>query len=116
MNEPSVRVLLRRALLVVGVVLLGIWLFAWGDAWLFRLVHGGAFRNTRTRSGSIEVARATREQARTSGVIGRIEIPRLSLSALVLEGTGTMALERGVGHVKGTAFPGESGNVALAGH
>jgi sortase A len=34
----------------------------------------------------------------------------------VIEGIESRALRRAVGHVPGTAFPGEAGNVVLAGH
>jgi sortase A len=45
-----------------------------------------------------------------------LAIPRLSLVAVVLQGTDVRTLRRGVGHIEDTAFPGEPGNVALAGH
>ncbi len=51
-----------------------------------------------------------------SGVFGRIEIPRLGISALIAQGTEPAQLERAVGHIATTAFPGQSGNCALAGH
>jgi sortase A len=35
---------------------------------------------------------------------------------MVLEGDSAHTLTRGVGHIPGTALPGESGNVGLAGH
>jgi sortase A len=50
------------------------------------------------------------------GLIGRIEIPRLGLAAIVREGTDRRTLERAVGHVPGTALPGQNGNVCLAAH
>ncbi len=50
------------------------------------------------------------------GLIGRIEIPRLELSALVFEGDDSKTLGRAVGHIPGTPLPGQSGNVALSGH
>lgn len=50
------------------------------------------------------------------GLIGSIEVPRLGLSAAIFEGTSTTTLRRAVGHISATALPGESGNVALAGH
>jgi sortase A len=53
---------------------------------------------------------------RTSEVVGRLEIPRLNLSAMVREGANERTLSRAVGHIPGTAFPGALGNVALAGH
>lgn len=49
-------------------------------------------------------------------VIGRIEIPRLGISAAIAEGTEPAVLDRAVGHFVSTALPGEPGNFALAGH
>jgi sortase A len=50
------------------------------------------------------------------GLIGRIDIPRLGVSAIVIEGDGTTTLRRAVGHIPGTALPGEPGNVGISGH
>jgi len=49
-------------------------------------------------------------------LIGRLEIPRLGVSVMVLEGDDAQVLKKGVGHVPSTAFPGSAGNVVLAGH
>jgi sortase A len=54
--------------------------------------------------------------ADADGLIGRIEIPRLLLSAVVVEGVDKTTLRRAVGHIPGTALPGHPGNVGLAGH
>jgi sortase A len=54
--------------------------------------------------------------AATHGLIGRIEIPSLQLSVMVMEGIGRTTLRRGIGHIPGTALPGQPGNVGLAGH
>jgi len=52
-----------------------------------------------------------------SGItIGRIEIPAVGLATRVLEGDDAGTLRLGVGHIPGTAVPGPSGNVGLAGH
>ncbi len=57
------------------------------------------------------------KQAMKKGdVLGRIEIPRIGLSVAILEGTGWQTLEHGVGHMEGTALPGDPGNVGIAGH
>jgi sortase A len=48
--------------------------------------------------------------------IGRIEISRIGVAAIIVEGTSGRSLRRAVGHIPGTALPGESGNVAIAGH
>ena len=50
------------------------------------------------------------------GVIGELEVPRLKLRAIVVQGDSEKVLRRAVGHLPETALPGEAGNVALAGH
>ncbi len=50
------------------------------------------------------------------GLIGRLEIPRLGLSAILIEGDDPKTLRRAVGHIPGTPLPGQPGNVALTGH
>lgn len=49
-------------------------------------------------------------------VLGRIEIARVGISSLVLEGVAGSTLRRGVGHVPGTALARPAGNIGLAGH
>lgn len=53
---------------------------------------------------------------REGDVLGRIEIPRIGVSVAVLQGTTWRTLRLGVGHIKGTALPGEPGNIGIAGH
>lgn len=48
--------------------------------------------------------------------IGRIEIPRLSVSVVIRAGSDARTLSLAVGHIPGTALPGEIGNIGLAGH
>jgi sortase A len=50
------------------------------------------------------------------GVVGRLEIPRLGVSVMVVEGVDDSDLNLAVGHIPGTALPGQSGNVGIAGH
>ena len=49
-------------------------------------------------------------------VLGRVEIARLGVRAIVREGVDEGTLRVAVGHIPGTARPGEPGNVGLAGH
>jgi sortase A len=49
-------------------------------------------------------------------VIGEIQVPRVGLSAIVVQGDSSANLRRAVAHISQSALPGESGNVALAGH
>lgn len=49
-------------------------------------------------------------------LVGQVEIPKLHLSAVVFQGTSDGILAKGVGHLDASAFPGQEGNVVLAGH
>ena len=46
----------------------------------------------------------------------RIDIPKIGLDEIVVEGVGVEELKQGVGHYPDTKLPGEKGNAALAGH
>ena len=46
----------------------------------------------------------------------RLRIRKLDLDVLVVEGTTPAALRAGAGHYVGTPWPGEKGNVGIAGH
>jgi sortase A len=54
--------------------------------------------------------------APAAGLIGRLDIPRLGLSVIVIEGVRAATLRRAVGHIPGTALPGQQGNVGISGH
>ncbi len=45
-----------------------------------------------------------------------IQIPKIGLNQVVVEGTGEDDLSKGPGHYLGTPLPGEEGNVGIAGH
>ena len=110
---------LGRVLLLIGSGLLVWWLWVTVDGLAFQAVVARRLealdRPIRARA-LVKVATATRREADESGILGRIEVPRLKLSAPIIEGTTGRALRRGVGHVENTAYPGERGNVGLAGH
>lgn len=57
-----------------------------------------------------------RKAAAEYSEFGRLEIPKLRVRARVADGTDPRTLERAVGHIAGTAFPGDAGNVGLAAH
>ena len=53
---------------------------------------------------------------RSGEPVGRIEIPRLHLSVMILEGASPMILRVAAGHINGTALPGTKGNIGIAAH
>jgi len=62
------------------------------------------------------LAREARRTARTGDPIGRIDIPKIGASFVVVQGTDTASLRKGPGHYPDTTFPGLGGTVAIAGH
>jgi sortase A len=52
----------------------------------------------------------------TDSPLAVLRIPKIRLEVPVLGGTDDFELNRAVGHIQGTARPGESGNVGIAGH
>ncbi|HEY8002307.1 MAG: class E sortase [Vicinamibacteria bacterium] len=56
------------------------------------------------------------DQVKTGQGIGRIEIPSIDLSIVVVQGTDTASLQKGPGHYPETAFPGQGRTIGIAGH
>ena len=81
----------------------------------FHLVRG-AVKRRKARAPADQVGRFRAEATTAGGLIGRLEIIRLALSVIVIEGTGATTLRRAAGHIAGTALPGEPGNVGISGH
>jgi sortase A len=61
-------------------------------------------------------ARALGRRTGPGNALGRLRIPAIGLSAVVVEGTGAGDLRKGPGHYAGTPLPGQHGTVAIAGH
>ncbi len=62
------------------------------------------------------LARALRRTAERGDAVGRIRIPRIGASYVVVDGTDTASLRKGPGIYDDTPFPGAPGTVAIAGH
>lgn len=60
-------------------------------------------------------ARALAEVDRNAA-LGRLDIPSIRVSVIVLPGVDAVCLNGGVGHIPGTPRPGEAGNIGIAGH
>jgi sortase A len=48
--------------------------------------------------------------------VGVIEIPKIGLARVIVQGVAKPDLKKGPGHYSGTALPGQPGNAAIAGH
>jgi sortase A len=106
----------QRVLLAGGVLLLAYCAYVLVDARIFQQGERRELERLLTvRQETNGGVRQTVPSA-AAGLIGRIEIPRLGLSAIVMEGIGAKTLRRAVGHIPGTALPGQPGNVGISGH
>ena len=104
---------LERALFAVAAVLLGWYVVQQVSTAYYQAVSSRELETIRMSTPTIIPARTTLP---IGALVGRIDIPRLAVSAIVREGDDTSTLRRSVGHIPHTAFPGEPGNSGLAGH
>jgi sortase A len=117
-----------KLLICLGVVLLLFTAYLlWGTS-LFEASHQHALRQQFEHE--LSKARAGGSPSPYSGVrsavpgdvpaegqpVGILQIPKIGLDKVVVEGTGTNDLREGPGHYSGTPLPGQPGNSAIAGH
>ena len=109
----------------VAVLMLGYCGLVLADSWHFQKAERRQFEQLlhdrrETSDARIRASSSTSSgvwpMAAAGGLIGRIEIPRLGLSVIVVEGVDRLILRRSVGHIPGTALPGQPGNVGISGH
>jgi sortase A len=94
--------------LIVGLLALGYAAYVVGDAHAYQAYEQSKFENMSIKEPAAPLVEG--------GVIGEIQVPRLQLKAIVVQGDSHTILRRAVGHISETALPGTPGNVVLAGH
>jgi len=94
--------------LAIGLLALGYAGFVFADSHAYQALEMKKFK----QAGRLLEPRNLVE----GDVIGEIQVPRLRLNAMVVQGDSPASLRRAVGHLIKSALPGEWGNVALAGH
>ncbi len=118
---------LERVLLLVGVALLACCAFVLWDAAAFQrqqelqlqaLMRDQPPPRSAARIAPRPLSAAAEEPSPVAvgDLIGRIDIARLGLSVIVVEGVDNRTLRRAAGHIPGTELPGRPGNVGIAGH
>jgi len=116
MKRSTVR-WLRRVLLIAGASLLAYCAFVLIDAWRFQRQGERLLTSIPAAPAVQGIPSAPPAKAPSKGEpIGRMEIPRLDVSVIVAEGSDERVLRRAVGHIPGTALPGQAGNTVFAGH
>ena len=123
---------LERALLVVAIVCLGYYGWVSAETMLYQasenraldaLLSGDASSDASPLEARKPASRPATRSPRSQRVplaagttVGRIEIPRLGVTAVIKAGSDSRTLRLAVGHIPGTALPSQPGNVGLAGH
>jgi sortase A len=124
MNRQDALRWIERGLLTVGVVL---------GAWCAAVLVEAQFHQAVPISGQLTVTQvavpvlpgdagsAARHAAAPSApaagsLIARLQAPSVAMTTNVLEGSDDGTLSRGAGHIEDTPFPGQPGNIGIAGH
>ena len=100
---------LSRVFVVLGLIALGYVVYVAIDASRYQAI-------ARARLAEAPPAVATALAPADGDPIGDLEIPRVGLSTVVVQGESQTTLRRAAGHLVETALPGDPGNVVLAGH
>src|SRR5580700_10732443 len=102
-RQPLSRILrwAQYILFAAGAAMLAYCGFLATDTWMFQNRERQQLERQLAAGpgGLAQTSRFAPPPAVTGGPIGRIEIPRLGLSAIVIEGTDTITLRRAVGHI-----------------
>jgi len=109
--SPALTHILRGAcnfLLIFGILAVGYAGFTFADSHAYQASEMKKFKQAGHLSEPHNLAEGD--------VMGELQVPRLGLDAIVVQGDSLAALRRAVGHLSKSALPGEWGNVVLAGH
>jgi len=113
----------QRVVATLGISLLVYCGSVWVDAWNFQRAERARFLGLlANRSAALGAGQPTRvvrgatPPPASGGLLGRMDISRLGISVIVLEGAGRTTLRRAAGHISGTALPGQRGNIGISGH
>jgi sortase A len=137
-NLKTASIVFERCLLVAGGILLAIWLLAFLDGrissrfalWNFANAQAAAVTNhdpakSGDSTGTVDFSlwAEKRIQAYKDSLLiasslpeAVLQIDKVKIRVPVFEGTDDLTLNRGVGRIAGTAMPGATGNIGIAGH
>jgi sortase A len=118
MRQPLTQLLQwgRRLLLVCAGLLLGYCGYVLADARIFQYGESRTLERQLHDEHTFPNSSPGLVTIAAGGLIGRLEIPRLGLSVIVIEGEDRSTLRRAAGHISGTALPGQAGNVGISAH
>lgn len=105
----------QYAFALTGLLALGYCAATWIGVKLYQNREARRFRQEAARHAAPPRS-AAHAVPKDGAVLARIEIPRVGLAVMIVEGVKDGDLRRAVGHIPGTSLPGEPGNIGIAGH
>jgi sortase A len=102
---------IANVLLLAGATAVGIWACSWLSLTIWQSWQSRKFDQRRATPQT-----QAQPHIANGSIVGRLAIPRLRVRAMVREGDSDRTLSIALGHITGTAFPGQKGNVGIAGH
>lgn len=85
----------------------------------YQILHSNiqAERSLKEAKGVVEVqVDETTFEAFDGEVVGLLSLPKIESELAIVEGTDPGELAKGVGHYKGSFYPGQGGQIVLSGH
>jgi sortase A len=105
---------------VVALASIGFCSVAYGSAAIHQARQKAVLEALRANAAApgqlVSASQTSNSKVANNVLLGLIEIPRLDTASIVEEGVETSTLWKAVGHIPGTALPGERGNAVLAAH
>ena len=113
--------LAARLCLWAGSLLLAFWLVPSLYGMLFARIELSRFQSIHPETiswapGRVAAYRKVLREVAFPSPLAVLRMRSVSLEVPVLEGTSQIILNRGAGHLTGTAEPGSKGNIVIAGH
>jgi sortase A len=90
--------MIRKFLLLIGFACLGLYIFFTFQAWVHQVELESQLYRPRVAAAAVKLG------LKEGDLFGRLEIPRLNMSVMVMEGVSSGTLRLGAGHIPGTVM------------
>lgn len=111
----SARIASRRSISVL-LILLGVALLSYVGIQYWGMYHSQQVLQAQWEKQTVTANVPGAPQLTADDLLTRVVIPKINLDAIVVEGVSRKMLSEGLGHIKGTATPGEPGNAVISAH
>src|ERR1041385_6683545 len=103
---------LESLLWLVAAAAIAVYAGSWTERWVFQTYLNWKFAEELSLPNPLSPGRV--RVPHFAQLHGRIDIPSIGLSEMFTDGVDNTTLRRAIGHIPGTARPGQTGNVGLS--